>query len=254
MNKRKGKTIAIFSAKGGTGKTSTALNLAGILKLQEKKVIIIDMDLTGGAIATYLNKVPSKTIYNFADDYANKRYQKIEDYITTFDDSISFIASPKDPRQGAKVSSAYIDILIEKVVYDYDAVIIDMNHMLNEFNITVLDYVDQVLLVMTNDIFDIKNMRNVINIFNDASKTNYSILLNSSIHPNKKYYNLYDIKSMIKANIDYALDANFHIRSIDNYIVDSRIITLEKKLKMFNPKAYKAFMQMGRDLVGDDNE
>jgi len=37
MIRKKGKSLCIFSAKGGVGKTITTLNLAGIFKLIEKK-------------------------------------------------------------------------------------------------------------------------------------------------------------------------------------------------------------------------
>lgn len=47
MAKVRGKSICIFSAKGGVGKTTTTINLAGIYEHLEKKVLIIDLDLSG---------------------------------------------------------------------------------------------------------------------------------------------------------------------------------------------------------------
>lgn len=52
----RGKIVCMYSAKGGVGKTTTLLSLAGILSKMDKKVLIVDLDLTNGAIAFHLIK------------------------------------------------------------------------------------------------------------------------------------------------------------------------------------------------------
>ena len=48
---KKGKIITVTSAKGGVGKTIFLLNLAGIFSRMKQKVLIVDCDLVGGAVA-----------------------------------------------------------------------------------------------------------------------------------------------------------------------------------------------------------
>ena len=79
MKKKVGKSIGIFSGKGGVGKTTMTLNLAGIYESLGKKVLIMDMDLSSGNVSLALNKPASKTIYNFVDDYNNKMKSKQAD-------------------------------------------------------------------------------------------------------------------------------------------------------------------------------
>ena len=79
----RGRSICIYGAKGGVGKTTLILSLAGILSKMNKKVLILDLDLSSGNIAFSLNKDVKKTIFNFADDYSNNRYTNIEEYITS---------------------------------------------------------------------------------------------------------------------------------------------------------------------------
>ena len=254
MSNKRGKSLCVFSAKGGVGKSITVLNLAGVFASLDKKVLIIDMDNTGGAIATYLNLEVHKTVFNIVDDYANNRFQSIDNYVTKYNDNISIIAASKDPRQGARINPSYIEIILEKATNNYDIVLVDTNHPLSEFNVTLLDNVDEILLIVTNDLLDLKNMHNIIQIFHDADKSNYKVLLNNAVNPYKKYYTMYDIKNMIKSNIDYVIENKFFLKTIDNYIVDGIILTEERKMSKSFPKVYKAYMQIYLDLMETDHE
>ena len=57
-----GKIITISSVKGGVGKTTMTLNLAGIYCELNKRVLIIDLDLYSGGIAASLNVKNKKDI------------------------------------------------------------------------------------------------------------------------------------------------------------------------------------------------
>lgn len=57
------KTIAVMNQKGGTGKTTSAINLAGELVRRGKKVLIVDMDTQGNATSNLqLTEVPPYTL------------------------------------------------------------------------------------------------------------------------------------------------------------------------------------------------
>lgn len=249
MSRTKGKSMCIFSSKGGVGKTTTAINLAGIYEHLEKKVLLLDLDLSSGGISMALNCPFEKTIFNFVDDYNNNRYKDFKDYITKYDDYIDILPSPKDPRQINKIDSKYIDILIDKAESNYDIVLIDTNHILDEINIITLDKADYILFVLSNDPLDLKNMKSLISILKDSGVTNYKILLNNSRDPYKDYFSLFDIKNIIKANIDYTLTSSFYIKNIDSYIMNGEIITLQKKMPTTFNKEYETFMNIALETI-----
>lgn len=57
------KTIAVMNQKGGTGKTTSAINLAGELVRRGKRVLLVDMDTQGNATSNLqLVDVPSATL------------------------------------------------------------------------------------------------------------------------------------------------------------------------------------------------
>ncbi len=249
---KKGNILSIFGVKGGIGKSTLVLNFAGICEILEKRVLILDLDLYGGSIALALNKEPKKTIFNFVDDYNNNRYNNVKDYVTNYSKYIDFIACPKDPRQANKIDSKYIEILLDKVKFNYDIVLIDTTHILDEININVLDKSDKILFVVSNDMFDIKNMRSLISIFKDLDIKKYKILLNESFRTDKEYFSLYDIKDVIKNNIDYLISSKFYYKNIDELIINGSIPTLNKKTPSL--KDYKILESIILDINGDQNE
>ena len=248
----KANIVCLFGVKGGIGKSITVMNLAGVASNLKKKVLIIDLDLYGGSIAIALNKKVNKTIYNFADDYNNNRYNDLNDYITNYNEYIDFVAAPKDPRKASKINSDYIDIFLDKAKFNYDLILIDTNHILDEINLSILDKSDKILFMVSNDVFDIKNMKSLISIFKDLDINKYSVILNSRSRLNKEYFSLYDIRDIIKNNIDYEISSKFYIKDIDKYIVDGKILTMEKKI--IDTKDYKVLENIVLELSGDEDE
>lgn len=254
MKNSKGKIITVTSTKGGVGKTITTLNLAGTYASLGYKVLVLDLDLYGGAVATYLNSNNDKTIFNLVEDYTNNRYEKIEDYIFKYNENIDIIAAPKDPRMANKIDSKYIPLILRNVVYKYDAILVDTNHILDETNLVVLDNSDEILYIFTNDTFDLKNTKSFISIMKDVGFTNYHTILNESIALSQNYYSMYDIRSIIKSNVDYTISKSMHIRNIDKYIIDGEILIFNKKLSFSDKKEWNKLKTLAESLLDKEDE
>lgn len=231
MKKEAAKIISIFSCKGGVGKTTTTLNLAGIYSLMDKKVLIIDLDLNSGGVALSLNVSADKTIFNAVDDISNNRFEDITSYVSKYNDKIDVLPAPKDPRNAFKIDSKYVSLIITSCIYKYDVILIDTAHNLNSIMLSALDKSDNTVFLVTNDPVDLKNARSMIAIFEDTQKDNYKVVFNSSKDTGKDYFSLFDVKNIIKHNIDYTIDKSFYIKDIDKYVIDGEILTLNKKIR-----------------------
>lgn len=245
----KGKIITISSVKGGTGKTTTLLNLAGTYSLMGKKVLIIDLDLYTGAIAPSLNLEITSDIYKLVDDLMNNRFDYVENYVLKFNDNIDVLAAPKDPRYASKIGSKYIKLILTRALMKYDIILIDTNHALDEKNLVILDNSDWSLFVVNNDMMNLKNMKTLISIYKDLDKDNYKIILNHSVNKSRNYFSNYDVKNIIKNDIDYLIPDTFHIKNIDKYVVDGEILLLNKSVRSNNKNIIKIFDEMAQDLL-----
>ena len=246
----RGKIVCFYGGKGGVGKTTTLLSLAGTLSKLNKKVLIVDLDLTNGAIAISLNREANKTIFNFVEDYINNKYNDLDKYITKYDENISFVASPKDPRYASRIDIKYIDILLEKSVYNHDVVLIDTRSILNEISVYSLDKSDVVYLLTTNDCVSLKNVKNIVNLFIENNLDKYKIILNNSFIPNKDYFSNYDIKNIIGHNVDYVISSSFHVNNLDELVVNGEIITY--KYSKF--KDEKIFKLIANEIIGGNKD
>ena len=231
MKKEAAKIITVFSCKGGVGKTTTALNLAGIYSLMDKKVLIIDFDLNSGGIAVSLNIDMEKSVYNVVDDISNNRFDNMDNYVCKYNDKIDVLASPKDPRNALKIDAKYIELIITSCMYKYDVILIDTSHNLSPISLAILDRTDSTLFMVTNDPVDLKNARSMIAIFEDTENTNYKVVFNSSKDTGKDYFSLFDVKNIIRHNIDYTIDRSFYVKDIDKYVIEGNILTLDKKIR-----------------------
>ena len=225
-----GKIISINSVKGGVGKTTLAISLAGIYSLMKKKVLLIDLDLYSGGISTYLDINNKKDIFMLIDSISNNRFTSLNDYIVNYNKNIDVIPSVKDPRLATRIDSKYIKAVFKLAKTEYDIVIVDTNHALDETNLVVLDNVDTSLYVITNDIVDLKNMKSLVSIFKDNEKINYLTILNNSINQRTDYLSLFDIRTIIRTNIDYTISKSFYIKNINKYLLAGDILTLNSSI------------------------
>ena len=249
-----GKIISVSSVNGGVGKTTTVLNLAGIYSLMEKRVLIIDMDLYSGGVAVSLDIKNKKDIFMMIDSMANNRFTTLKDYVTVYNKYIDVLACPRDPREAMKIESRFIPTIFDLAKRDYDVILVDTHHVLDEINLTIMDYSYMTLFVLINDLVNFKNMKSLLSIFKDTGKKNYLVLLNNSRDTGKDYMSMYDIRSMIGGNIDYTISRGFYIRNIDKYVIDGEILTLNKNVNAFHLKDISNMKKMALDLIDDSHK
>lgn len=249
MEKRKGKIITVTSSKGGVGKTIFLSNLAGIIAKMKQKVLLVDCDFIGGAIALNLNLEPKKNIFHISNDLANNRYRGYQDYVTSYQDNIDVIAACKDPRQALKIDIEYIMMFLEEIKNYYDVVFVDTTHGLTRDNIMILDKTDIVLYVMTNDLMDMKNTKSFMEVMTSIKMENIKIVLNNSRDIGLNYFSKYDIRSMIGKNIDYTLDSSLYIKNITSFLMEGEIFTLNKSLTFKDKKDLRKLENMAQDLL-----
>ena len=254
MNKYKGKILCITSGKGGVGKSIFATILSGVYSYLKKKVLLIDMDLSSGGISVLLNLDKGKTIYNLSDDILNNRFKEHELYVKHYNDFIDVIPACKDPREGNKIDSKILEQIITIYQSHYDVIILDTTHLPVTSTLMSLEMADDILYMISDNIQDLKNSYNMLSILDDMSKSNVKVVLNNAYCNEKNYFSKFDIKNVIKHNIDYILPNSMYIHNINKFIMDGKILVLNNKLSFKNNQDRELLIKIASSLMEDNDE
>ena len=140
------KTVAIMNQKGGTGKTTSAINLAGELVRRGKRVLIMDMDTQGNATSNLeLTDIPATTL---ADAICHTSVENL-DVIRGGALLAPALTAMQELPFGRDMT---LRRLLPQIPQDYDFVFFDCSPSLESlFNINVLVAVQYILIPIKVD-------------------------------------------------------------------------------------------------------
>ena len=225
---KKGKVLCVYSPKGGVGKSIISANIAGSSYLMGKRTLLIDADLYDGGLSLFVNEEIKKNIYTLSNDIKNNKYESILDYVYNYNEGLDILCSTKRQLEANLIKEKYMDKVIEDAKNMYDFIVIDTNSSYNDFNENIFNLCDEVLLILTNDIVNIKNMKNVITMFNDIGIYKYKVLYNSAFDFKDQYFSYEEMIDIIGANIDYTILREGFFKNITGYLFNNKIPILYK--------------------------
>jgi len=153
--------VAVFSTKGGVGKTMIAANMATELVATRKSVILVDLDLEFGNLASFFGLLPKASIADIARRSGAISLADVREVAAPDEQiGIPILASPPSPDLAATVDGDarrqpgrnYVAEILQILRAAYDYVIVDTAPRFTEGVVTALEEASSVIVVASPDI------------------------------------------------------------------------------------------------------
>jgi pilus assembly protein CpaE len=151
-----GEIVTFFSPKGGVGTTTLAVNSAILLAGGARdadapgaRVLLVDLDLQFGQVATHLNLTPRFDLGGLAgDEPALADVELATSYLTPHPSGVQVLAAPAHPDADFRVSVDQLDRALTLLRPRFDHVIVDCGSRLDPRTLWMLEQADTHIFVI----------------------------------------------------------------------------------------------------------
>ncbi len=156
-----GRLVAVFSTKGGVGKTVIATNIAvSMAKRSPAPVALVDADLQFGDVAVMLGLAPEHTILDAAAAVQYGDHEMVSSLVGVHGPSgLRVLPAPLEPTPPDTILPGEMVNICAALQQGSGHVVVDLPASFSDQVLAVIEAADEVLLVGSMDIPSIKNLK-----------------------------------------------------------------------------------------------
>lgn len=162
----RGRVVAVMSPKGGVGKTTISTNIAvGLAKTSPMSVVIVDLDLQFGDVASGLMLSPERTVLDAVKGPMDSL--SLKTYLAPHPTNLYALCAPLNPADADQISADQVSELISRLAAEFQYVVIDTSPGLGEHVLAVLEQASDVVWVCGMDIPSVRGLKSGFEILTE---------------------------------------------------------------------------------------
>ena len=157
------RVVATLCPKGGAGKTTVSTNLAlGLVQAAPGEVVIVDLDLQFGDVASALGLKPETTFSDAVRNLAKLDATRLKANLTHHDSGLYVLCAPAKPTEVDDLTVEHVEKVLALLVEAFRYVVIDTASGLDEYTLAALEYSTDLVVLSATDIPSIRSTQKEI--------------------------------------------------------------------------------------------
>ncbi|AXT85881.1 pilus assembly protein CpaE [Aeromicrobium sp. A1-2] len=212
------RTITVISPKGGVGKTSISTSLAiGLAEDHPSEVVLVDLDLQFGDVASTLDLVPAHTIEEALTPYASADNLIVKTMLTVHPSGFHVLCGAESPAANDEVTGAQIVRLLSQLSMQFRYVIVDTAGGLTEPTLAALEVTDDVVMVSTMDVACVRGVRKAVELLSQVGLLPTSRVLTLNLASNQSGMKVKDVEAAIGLPVDIVIARSNDVQLAANH-------------------------------------
>jgi len=206
---KKGRIVTITSAKGGSGKTVLATNVALLLnRIPDVKVCLVDADLQFGDVCLVLQLEPRYTMVNASHELHHLDGELLDSLLTEHPTGLKVLAAPLEPAFADDITTAGLMQMLDVLQDGFDYVVVDTASMLDELILSLIEKSDDILMLVDMDLPSVKNAKLMLETLRllKFSTSNVQVVMNRN--NSKAKLDNKEIEGALKMGISAAIPSD----------------------------------------------
>lgn len=239
--------ITILSPKGGAGKTSSATNLAvGLAKKYPREVVLVDLDLQFGDVASNMRLQPTTTIIDLARAWPVDSAQ-VKLALTSHSCGLYTLCAPLNPAEADEITADHVTGVLRALHRSFRFVVVDTDPGLSERVLSALDVSTDMVMICSTEVPSIRGLKKALEALDVVGLTTARRILVLNRSNAKVGVDIDQLERTIGRAVDVRVPS-----SIDMVLATNDGIPVMESGR--NPDLVRAFEHLVEQFVTDEGE